>query len=71
MGWLLASGIVSVLLGFVIWMSMPLTAFWAMGLLVGIDSLFAGFTMLILFFELRSAFGTKQVFCIGGECFTA
>ena len=69
--WLLASGIVSVLLGFVIWTSMPLTAFWAIGLLVGIDLLVSGFAMLILLFELRSVLGSGQIFCIGGECFTA
>lgn len=47
-GWLLFDGIVSLLLGALIAGGWPGTAAWAIGLLVGIDLLFDGSSMLLL-----------------------
>jgi len=44
-GWLLASGVVSVLLGIMLWRQFPLSGLWALGTLVGIRLLFAGFAL--------------------------
>jgi uncharacterized membrane protein HdeD (DUF308 family) len=47
-GWLLFDGIVSLALGVMIWLGWPSTAAWALGLLVGIDLLMSGSSMLLI-----------------------
>lgn len=47
-GWMLVGGIVSVLLGFMIWRQWPVSGAWAIGILVGIHMLFAGFALIFL-----------------------
>lgn len=47
-GWLVVSGILSIVIATVIWMGWPGTAFWAIGLLVGINMLFLGATLIAL-----------------------
>jgi uncharacterized membrane protein HdeD (DUF308 family) len=47
-GWLLFDGIVSLLLGGMIWAHWPSTAAWALGLLIGIDLIFGGTSMLLI-----------------------
>lgn len=47
-GWLLFDGIVSLALGVLIAVGWPSTAAWALGLLVGIDLLFGGSSMLVI-----------------------
>ena len=44
-GWLLFGGIVSVLLGILIWRQFPLSGIWAMGILLGIKLLMVGLIM--------------------------
>lgn len=44
-GWLLASGILSMILSAVIWLSWPISALWFVGLVVGIDLIMAGFSL--------------------------
>lgn len=46
--WLLFSGIISVILAALIWSGWPGTATWVIGLLVGINLLFLGFTQVFL-----------------------
>jgi uncharacterized membrane protein HdeD (DUF308 family) len=41
-GWLLSGGIVSILLGLMIWAQFPLSGVWAMGVLLGIKLIFVG-----------------------------
>ena len=41
-GWLLASGIISIILGLIVAAALPESAFWLMGVLFGIDLLFFG-----------------------------
>jgi uncharacterized membrane protein HdeD (DUF308 family) len=45
-GWLLFGGIVSVLLGFMIWAQFPLSGAWALGTLLGIKLFFIGLIMI-------------------------
>ena len=52
-GWIMFSGIISVLLGVVIWMALPDAATWVIGLLVGIELLFSGWTMIMFSLSLR------------------
>lgn len=47
-GWTLISGIVSLLLGILIWRQWPLSGVWAVGLLVGINILFSGWSLVAL-----------------------
>ena len=47
-GWLLASGIVSVVLGVMIWAQWPASGLWVIGLLVGIQLLFTGWSLVML-----------------------
>ncbi len=43
--WLTLNGVVAIMLGFFIWMKLPFDAAWAVGLLVGINLIFGGITM--------------------------
>ena len=46
-GWVLFSGIVDLLLAFLIWAGWPSSADWAIGLLVGINMLFFGLSLVM------------------------
>jgi uncharacterized membrane protein HdeD (DUF308 family) len=52
-GWEVVSGLVSVVLGVMIWQDWPESAVWAIGLLVGIDLIFTGWTWVALALGLR------------------
>lgn len=47
-GWMLFGGIVSVLLGFMIWRQWPISGAWAIGILVGIKLIFGGMAMSVM-----------------------
>ena len=53
-GWLLFGGIVSILLGAMIWAQYPLSGAWAMGTLLGIKLFFVGLTMITAGSAVRS-----------------
>lgn len=53
-GWLLFSGIVSFILGALIWSEWPYTGLWFIGLVVGIDLLFLGWFWIVLSLQARS-----------------
>ena len=46
-GWMLFGGIVSILLGIMIWRQFPLSGVWAIGILLGIKLLFVGLIMVM------------------------
>jgi uncharacterized membrane protein HdeD (DUF308 family) len=46
-GWMLFAGIVSILLGIMIWRQFPLSGVWAIGILLGIKLLFVGLIMVM------------------------
>jgi len=47
-GWLLFDGILTLLLGWMIWSRWPSSSIWAIGTLVGVSMLFSGFSRLML-----------------------
>ena len=51
-GWLLLSGCIALILAFLIWSGWPSTAYWVLGLLVGINMLFFGVTLIALSLSL-------------------
>ncbi len=51
-GWLLFSGLISLALAAILYYGWPGTAMWAIGLLVGIDLLFAGITLVSIGWQI-------------------
>jgi len=47
-GWIIFNGILSILLGILIWHQWPVSGLWVIGLFVGIDALFTGWSWIIL-----------------------
>jgi uncharacterized membrane protein HdeD (DUF308 family) len=52
-GWAVAGGLISILLGVMIWQQWPESGLWVIGLFVGIDMLFNGWTWVVLGLTLR------------------
>lgn len=46
--WLAINGVLSVLIGLILWVDYPQSAEWAIGLLVGIDLIFSGWVVILL-----------------------
>ncbi len=53
-GWVLFHGVISVVLGIMIWRRWPEASYWVIGLFVGIDLLFAGWSWVMLALGIRS-----------------
>ncbi|QDV32466.1 HdeD family acid-resistance protein [Tautonia plasticadhaerens] len=53
-GWTALSGGISLLLGVMIWRQLPTSAFWVIGLFLGIEMLFTGMTWVMLALGLKS-----------------
>jgi len=54
-GWALFSGIISVVLGAMIWSQFPLSGAWAIGILLGVRLFFSGWTLLMFGIAARGA----------------
>ena len=54
-GWMLTCGILSLIIAFIIWSGWPTTALWVLGLLIGINLLFYGFSRIFLSSALPKA----------------
>jgi uncharacterized membrane protein HdeD (DUF308 family) len=54
-GWVVYDGVLSLVLGFVIWIAWPESALWVIGVLVGIDLLFKGWSCLMFALAARTA----------------
>jgi uncharacterized membrane protein HdeD (DUF308 family) len=54
-GWILmlASGVIALVLGLLIWRQWPLSGLWAIGVLVGVDLLMTGISMVVLASTVR------------------
>lgn len=52
-GWLIVSGSITLLLGVLIWAEWPASAFWVIGLFVGIDMIFSGSWLVMLALGVR------------------
>jgi uncharacterized membrane protein HdeD (DUF308 family) len=57
-GWLLASGVVDVVLAGLLFAGLPGTALWALGLLLGINLLFGGWALIFMALHARPAAGS-------------
>jgi uncharacterized membrane protein HdeD (DUF308 family) len=56
-GWMLASGILDVALGALLFAGLPGTALWALGLIIGINMLFGGWALMLMALRARPASG--------------
>jgi uncharacterized membrane protein HdeD (DUF308 family) len=54
-GWVLINGIISSVLGIMIWRQLPGSALWVIGLFIGIDLIFNGWAWVMLAIASRSA----------------
>jgi uncharacterized membrane protein HdeD (DUF308 family) len=52
-GWVLLNGTVTLLLGVIIYRHWPVSSLWALGILIGVDMLFYGWTWIMLAMMLR------------------
>ncbi len=52
--WMLLSGVVSLLLGLMIWRQWPLSGLWVIGLFIGIDMIFYGWSLIMLGMTARN-----------------
>lgn len=59
-GWLLSDGIVALALGLMIWLHWPSTAVWALGLLVGVDLVLNGSSLLLIGWGAGQASPARQ-----------
>jgi uncharacterized membrane protein HdeD (DUF308 family) len=57
--WILIGGIVSIVLGAMLWAKLPSSAIWAIGLLVGLNMAMAGWTLLMIAFSAGGAASAK------------
>jgi uncharacterized membrane protein HdeD (DUF308 family) len=55
-GWLLADGLIALVLGFLIWVHWPSRSFWVLGTFAGIAILMNGITRLMMALALRTRF---------------
>jgi len=53
-GWTLAGGAINLILGIVIWQQWPEAALWVIGLFVGIDLIFTGWTWVMLALAVKT-----------------
>lgn len=49
-GWFFLNGVLSLVMAYIIWMGWPGSAFWVLGLLVGINMIFFGMSLIFLAF---------------------
>jgi len=54
-GWLILNGAISLFLGFSIWSSWPISGLWVIGLFIGIDMIFDGWTEVMLALSARGS----------------
>jgi uncharacterized membrane protein HdeD (DUF308 family) len=59
-GWMLASGVIDLVLAIMIWAGLPSTAAWAIGLLVGINMVFGGSAMIAMALHARGDAGATK-----------
>lgn len=58
--WLLINGIITTILGIMIWSQWPVSGLWVIGLLVGIDMLFTGWTWIMLSLLAKKSIKSEQ-----------
>ena len=53
-GWVLLSGLINVLLGIAIWRQWPESSYWVIGMFIGIDLIFNGWSWVMLGMIVKS-----------------
>jgi uncharacterized membrane protein HdeD (DUF308 family) len=53
-GWLLLNGVITLVLGVLIWREWPLSGLWVIGLFIGIDMVFYGWSLVMLSMAAKS-----------------
>jgi uncharacterized membrane protein HdeD (DUF308 family) len=53
-GWVLIGGIINLVLGILIWQQWPVSGLWVIGLFVGIDLIFTGWTWVMLAIAIKN-----------------
>jgi uncharacterized membrane protein HdeD (DUF308 family) len=53
--WVLISGVVSIIVGIMLWIELPGSSLWAIGILVGVNIFMAGWSLLMLAFAAKEA----------------
>lgn len=46
--WIVVNGIISIILGILVWQQWPYSGLWVIGMFVGIDAIFAGWSLIML-----------------------
>jgi uncharacterized membrane protein HdeD (DUF308 family) len=69
-GWMFFSGLASVALGILLWVGLPATSFLAIGLIVGIDLILGGFSMVMISLSARTGSLRGTWRCVGNECYS-
>lgn len=59
-GWMLLNGIITFILGLVIWAQWPISGLWAIGLFIGIDLLLSGWSFIMLALKARTMAGSPE-----------
>ncbi len=67
--WLMASGMISVLMGFITILGFTERAMWMVGVLVGLDLVFAGLAAIMICHAAREALMEGHAFCFADTCF--
>ncbi|MHB1426917.1 MAG: HdeD family acid-resistance protein [Gemmataceae bacterium] len=52
--WVLLNGVISLLLGLMVWSQWPVSGLWVIGLFIGIDMIFYGWSLIMLAMAVRS-----------------
>jgi len=52
-GWVLVNGIITLILGIMIWQQMPFSGLWVIGTFLGIDLIFNGWSYFLLGLDVR------------------
>lgn len=54
-GWLALNGVLTLILGILIWIQWPISGLWVIGMFVGLDVLFAGWTLIMLALKAKKS----------------
>jgi uncharacterized membrane protein HdeD (DUF308 family) len=60
-GWLLLSGLLSLVFVYLLWSQWPLSGAWAIGVLVGLDLLLTGIVLILLARALRKSYSSDYL----------
>ncbi|MCE9604536.1 MAG: HdeD family acid-resistance protein [Planctomycetia bacterium] len=57
--WLILHGVINLMLGFVIWKDWPLSGLWVIGLFIGLDMLFNGWSLIVMALAVKKLTASK------------